>query len=239
MFYKRIIDNLVDATTCDSDERLVEAQVVSTGLNGGELLVDQSTGWTAISTPERNADTLIHLAALKAGNWIVVCGPHPHSTDDSESLRLPLVSRARDRRKRYQIRTTTEIRCGQRPIRSVAGSRSAARNGHGSQHAAYVIPSVAFQQSSASRIVPKRRRRPLQRSDSRPRRQIGRGAFSEPNNQPGAVSNERKQIGSQRSARVGRRKFRRGNRRQPSQNRQSPPRRRTMSLRNRMNKAVS
>jgi hypothetical protein len=80
--YKRTIDNLSDFVQTGAPtpaERLVNAQVVSTGLNGGQLLLSQSDSDKDYTDTNPNTDPF---GALKTGNWIVVCGPHPGSTDD-------------------------------------------------------------------------------------------------------------------------------------------------------------
>lgn len=68
VFYKRVIDNLLADTT--NTERITRAKVASTGLSGGELLLEQID---SVSDP---------FGALKTGNWVVVCGPHPASTSE-------------------------------------------------------------------------------------------------------------------------------------------------------------
>jgi hypothetical protein len=50
-------------------ERAVKATVVSTGLNGGELLLERFQG-----EPTNPFDN------LKTSQWIMLCGPHPNST---------------------------------------------------------------------------------------------------------------------------------------------------------------
>ena len=70
VFYKRIIDNLL--VEAAPSERLTKAMVVSTGLNGGEMLVEGVT----TSGSQKPFDE------LKVGNWVAVCGPHPASTND-------------------------------------------------------------------------------------------------------------------------------------------------------------
>ena len=52
-------------------ERNVSASVISTGLSGGELLLRDP------STASANAFT-----NLKAGNWIMLCGPHPNTSPE-------------------------------------------------------------------------------------------------------------------------------------------------------------
>jgi hypothetical protein len=61
-----------------ANERAVKASVVSTGLNGGELLL---TDWgdyfelNAPTTPKYNA-----FDNLRTGMWVMLCGPHPNSS---------------------------------------------------------------------------------------------------------------------------------------------------------------
>jgi hypothetical protein len=76
VFYKRILpptptQNLsnADATSSAKTERLVNARIISTGLNGGELLLHKLD--TVAESP---------FSQLKAGQWIMLCGPHPNST---------------------------------------------------------------------------------------------------------------------------------------------------------------
>ena len=85
VFYKRTIDNMRDYNTTGSPvpaERLVNAQVVSTGLNGGQLLLSQITGSNGDIDPASGGPAADPFGALKSGNWVVVCGPHPASTDN-------------------------------------------------------------------------------------------------------------------------------------------------------------
>jgi hypothetical protein len=50
------------------NERAVKATIVSTGLNGGEILLD---AWDDPKSP---------FDGLKVSQWIMLCGPHPNST---------------------------------------------------------------------------------------------------------------------------------------------------------------
>jgi hypothetical protein len=90
VFYKRVLPtekvsafgiNQV-AGQIGSYERSVSAQVLSTGLNGGELLlramVNQS-GVVVDGDPFGN---------LKTGQYIMLCGPHPSSTDSAPRFAL-------------------------------------------------------------------------------------------------------------------------------------------------------
>jgi hypothetical protein len=56
--------------TMSENERAVRASVMSTSLNGGELLL------TDIDNASKDP-----FANLKSGNWIMLCGPHPNSKD--------------------------------------------------------------------------------------------------------------------------------------------------------------
>jgi hypothetical protein len=57
--------------TMGDQERAVRARIVSTGLNGGELLLEDLRDNVAGKSP---------FEGLKAGQWIMLCGPHPNST---------------------------------------------------------------------------------------------------------------------------------------------------------------
>lgn len=91
VYYKRLlaesIQSVFDPTkptpdikqfvsTMGINERMVRAQVVSTGLSGGELLLtDWGDYYDASGTKKYNA-----FEGLKVGQWIMMCGPHPNST---------------------------------------------------------------------------------------------------------------------------------------------------------------
>jgi hypothetical protein len=80
--YKRFIDDwspVFSGGTIIPTERLTQASVVSTGLNGGQVLLNQA-GSDQIVTGTPLPDPY---AGLKAGQWVAVCGPHPSSTDTS------------------------------------------------------------------------------------------------------------------------------------------------------------
>ncbi len=81
VFYKRVLGRIAPqsigdvATNLDllmQNERLVQAKVMSTGLSGGELLLEKVE--PSPSPPESP------FAGLKAGNWYLLAGPHPNST---------------------------------------------------------------------------------------------------------------------------------------------------------------
>ena len=83
--------------TMGEQERAVKASVVSTGLNGGELLLDRMADSLAGKTP---------FEGLKSGQWIMLCGPHPNSTWTAicgrAAVRAELVPGAVDRYRRYR-----------------------------------------------------------------------------------------------------------------------------------------
>jgi hypothetical protein len=78
VFYKRSVaasPAISDTTLARQNaahERLVNARIVSTGLNGGELLLRKVVD--NINTSDNP------YSLLKAGQWIMLCGPHPEST---------------------------------------------------------------------------------------------------------------------------------------------------------------
>ena len=59
--------------TMGDQERAVKASIVSTGLNGGELLLTDLADSLSGKTP---------FEGLKSGQWIMLCGPHPNSRVD-------------------------------------------------------------------------------------------------------------------------------------------------------------
>lgn len=79
VFYKRSLPSMLPIDPADADnvaaeERMAAARIVSTGLSGGEILLQRHPRDPASITesPFKN---------LKTGRWIVLCGPHPSSTD--------------------------------------------------------------------------------------------------------------------------------------------------------------
>ena len=64
VFFKRA------ASLLQTSERLVRGQVLSTGTGGGEILLTK--------TNDQDSDPF---AELKQGQWVMVSGPHPSSTD--------------------------------------------------------------------------------------------------------------------------------------------------------------
>lgn len=88
VFYKRALLEDADASylqfggggpyqsAMNQNERAVRASVVSTGLNGGELLLtDYGDYRDASNTQKLNA-----FDHLKLGHWVMLCGPHPNSS---------------------------------------------------------------------------------------------------------------------------------------------------------------
>ena len=80
VFYKRLLpgSNLspTDQFAGMNLERSVGTKVLSTGLNGGELLL-----WSL----DGAADSFDN---LKTGQWIMLCGPHPNATADQPLFSL-------------------------------------------------------------------------------------------------------------------------------------------------------
>jgi hypothetical protein len=64
--------------TMSRNERAVKASIISTGLNGGEILLDAMTD-NIPGSPFEN---------LKTGQWIMLCGPHPNSTTSEPRFAL-------------------------------------------------------------------------------------------------------------------------------------------------------
>ncbi len=104
VFYKRVLPptpesihgtmptNQAFYNGMSSNERAVKAIVLSTGLNGGELLLEDLK-----DNPSENA-----FQHLKTGNWIMLCGPHPNSSTSDPKFSLNwyqvLAIEGRDRR---------------------------------------------------------------------------------------------------------------------------------------------
>ena len=61
-------------------ERAVKAKVLTTGPNGGELLLE---GFGSNDSTAENP-----FSQLKTGNWIMLCGPHPNSSDSNPKFVL-------------------------------------------------------------------------------------------------------------------------------------------------------
>ncbi len=84
VFYKRVLPSQV--ANAASNERAVSAKVISTGLNGGELLLEQQ--FLANGKPV-DGITTSPFDNLRTGQWIMLCGPHPNSST-SDSARNPI-----------------------------------------------------------------------------------------------------------------------------------------------------
>jgi len=89
VFYKRVLPDSPEVllnlsgnsqaylNAMGANERAVQAKVISTGLNGGELLLSDMGDYIdpPPTTVKYNA-----FENLKTGRWIMICGPHPNST---------------------------------------------------------------------------------------------------------------------------------------------------------------
>lgn len=82
VFHKRVTAAPLTLAASDDDisvnqdllaggERSVQATVVTTGVNGGEILLTRINDWNLPESPFKE---------LKAGQWVMLCGPHPMST---------------------------------------------------------------------------------------------------------------------------------------------------------------
>ena len=66
-----------------SNERSVSAKVISTGMNGGELLLtDLNDVFSA------NGQSVSAFRDLRVGQWIMLCGPHPNSSSTDPRFAL-------------------------------------------------------------------------------------------------------------------------------------------------------
>jgi hypothetical protein len=77
--YKRALPAALPIDGNDSfnnaaQERMVSAKIVSTGLSGGEILLQRHANDPATVTESP-------FQTLKSGQWIMLCGPHPQSAD--------------------------------------------------------------------------------------------------------------------------------------------------------------
>lgn len=87
VFYKRLLPDNAEAifqppatavtyqAAMGAGERAVKASVMSTGLNGGELLLSD---WG--DAKDINGKPISAFDQLKSGQWIMLCGPHPNSS---------------------------------------------------------------------------------------------------------------------------------------------------------------
>jgi hypothetical protein len=71
VFYKRVLGTHDDIVTSAAAERMVEASIRSTGLSGGEVLL----------TPSNDGITETPFNGLKVGQWMMLCGPSPDTSD--------------------------------------------------------------------------------------------------------------------------------------------------------------
>jgi hypothetical protein len=81
VFYKRALPAGPPATTTEaaraaSLEQAVKATVLSSGLNGGELLLERLPGNDIPGNP---------FDELRIGQWIMLCGPHPNSSANTSA----------------------------------------------------------------------------------------------------------------------------------------------------------
>ncbi len=89
VFYKRVLPENADSafntygtnggvyqSVMNQNERAVKANIVSTGLNGGELLLTDLGDYRDTS----NVQKFNAFEHLKSGHWIMLCGPHPNSS---------------------------------------------------------------------------------------------------------------------------------------------------------------
>ena len=82
VFYKRSLPSTPPLTSTQvpdavAHERSVSAAVISTGMNGGELLLTQQFAPNGFSLDSVSASPF---DSLKAGQWIMLCAPHPNSS---------------------------------------------------------------------------------------------------------------------------------------------------------------
>ena len=87
VFYKRVLGHGYAGAL--EAERLVQAKVVSTGTAGGELLLERFyPSSPPVGLPSGAADepNLSPFEDLRAGEYIMLTGPHPHSTDNRPML---------------------------------------------------------------------------------------------------------------------------------------------------------
>jgi hypothetical protein len=65
--------------TMSDQERAVRASIISTGLNGGEILLTDLDDHYSKKSP---------FGELKVGQWLMLCGPHPNSTNSEPRFAL-------------------------------------------------------------------------------------------------------------------------------------------------------
>jgi len=84
VFHKRSLPssfpgNNAEASNNSALERGVRAKVLTTGPNGGELLLEKLNGDGITESP---------FSQLRVGNWIMLCGPHPNSSNTNPKFVL-------------------------------------------------------------------------------------------------------------------------------------------------------
>jgi hypothetical protein len=86
VFYKRSLPSSPPQTSVNSDlgdaamhERVVSAKILSTGLSGGELLLERPM-ISSTTAADRLSLSSSPYDGLKTGEWIMLCGPHPNSS---------------------------------------------------------------------------------------------------------------------------------------------------------------
>jgi hypothetical protein len=86
VFYKRplpltVPTSFTDTVNASADERVVGAKIMSTGPNGGELLLTDLVNDAGVSdVTDANGKNVSPFDGLKVGQWIMLCGPHPNSS---------------------------------------------------------------------------------------------------------------------------------------------------------------
>ncbi len=94
VFHKRSLPIAVPGSISElndamSREREVSAKIISTGPNGGQILLADMGD---VSDP--NSKPISPFDQLKVGQWIMLCGPHPNSSTNRTAVRIELVSSA-------------------------------------------------------------------------------------------------------------------------------------------------
>jgi hypothetical protein len=82
VFYKRLMPTEIPAVAKDMNpamatERAISGRIISTGPNGGELLLQSFVNPSGAYVDGIESDPFLN---LKTGQWILLCGPHPNST---------------------------------------------------------------------------------------------------------------------------------------------------------------
>ena len=87
VFHKRVLprspetvdDMLENVKQLQNTERSVQAKILSSGLSGGEVLLTRFPATESLTVREPVSSPF---DSLKTGQWIMLCGPHPNSTND-------------------------------------------------------------------------------------------------------------------------------------------------------------